>query len=67
MRITGGHRWALKNIAPQKQNAVCKTRVHTQIEITLLNYLKRIEPQQCKERKFSQKIIFAQSMQLQLY
>jgi hypothetical protein len=34
----------LKNVAPQKQNAICKTR--TQNAIALLNYLKRIAPQQ---------------------
>jgi hypothetical protein len=40
------HSWARKpkKVAPQKQNAICKTRA--QNAIALLNYLKRIAPQQ---------------------
>jgi hypothetical protein len=40
------HSWEckLKKVAPQKQNAICKTRA--QNAIALLNYLKRIAPQQ---------------------
>jgi hypothetical protein len=43
--ITTVGRATLKmNVAPQKQNAICKTRA--QNAIALLNYLKRIVPQQ---------------------
>jgi hypothetical protein len=40
------HSWAcnLKNVAPQKQNAICKTRA--QNAIALLNYLNRMVLQQ---------------------
>jgi hypothetical protein len=41
-------RWAcnFKNVAPQKQNAICKTRAQYAKAIALLNYLKRTAPQQ---------------------
>jgi hypothetical protein len=35
-----------KNVAPQKQNAICKIRVQYANAIALLNYLQRIAPQQ---------------------
>jgi hypothetical protein len=40
------HSWVsnLKNVAPHKQNAICKIRA--QYAIALLNYLKHIVPQQ---------------------
>jgi hypothetical protein len=42
------HSWArnIKNVAPQKQNAICKTRAQYANAIALFNYLKRIAPQQ---------------------
>jgi hypothetical protein len=42
------HSWArnIKNVAPQNQNAICKTRANTQNAIAFLNYLKRIALQQ---------------------
>jgi hypothetical protein len=46
------HSWArninITNVAPQKQNAIRKTRA--QYAIALLNYLKRIAPQQLIQR-----------------
>jgi hypothetical protein len=54
------NKWArnIKNIAPQKQNAIYKTRVQSQNAIALLKYLKRIAPQQLMLRTqvFTKKI-----------
>jgi hypothetical protein len=60
--------WArnLINDAPQKQNAICTTRA--QYDIALLNYLKRIAPQQLMMRtQVSAKNFEAQRMLPQLY
>jgi hypothetical protein len=45
---TSKHCWErnLKNVAPQKQNAICKTRAQYTKRIALLNYLKHIALQQ---------------------
>jgi hypothetical protein len=57
------HRWArnLKNVAPKKQNAICKTRAH--YSIALLNYLKCIAPQQLMLRTqvFTKKFLSAKN------
>ncbi len=48
------HSWArkLKEVVPQKQNAICKTRAqHAKRNCGLLNYLKRIATQQLILRK----------------
>jgi hypothetical protein len=45
--VRSKHSWAhnLKNIAPQKQNAIFKQERNTQNAIAFLNYLKCIAPQ----------------------
>jgi hypothetical protein len=56
------HSWArnLKNVAPQKQNAICKTRAQYAKHNNAFELFKEIAPQQfCLERKFSLKSFIA--------
>jgi hypothetical protein len=52
-----------KNIAPQKQNAIYKTRAQSQNAIALLKCLKRIAPQQLMLRTqvFTKQILSAKN------
>jgi lipoate synthase len=58
--------WAhnFKNVASQKQNAICKPRAQYENTIALL---KRIAPQQLMITKVSQKFCQAQRTQAQLF
>jgi hypothetical protein len=60
-------RWAcnFRNVAPQKQNTICKTRAQHAKAIALLNYLKRITPQQLMlRRQITQNIFLAQLFEI---